>query len=331
MVGKVVTCVILVLLVIVTVAMVFEVQPIKADETSAEVVDEQLGLNLTMTLEKTAYTLGEPINITLTLTNISNQTTTIELSAYNNFDFRVYNDTNSTLYQWSNRWIGVAVPQVIWLETHNAGESLSQNLAWDQTCYNTGLSEGVPVSPGAYYIVGQIGSVLSGKNSTIETTPIQVIVAQPLRLVPLKTVVGQGYRLPINVTVMNSANSAETFNVTVLSNATVIGTEENVDVSNGTLTTLSFTWNTTGSNLGNYTVNALASSLSASSSIVLTIPGDINGDFKVSLQDLVSLASAYGSKPGDINWNPNADIDGSNAVGLADLVILAAHYGQHYP
>lgn len=61
------------------------------------------------------------------------------------------------------------------------------------------------------------------------------------------------------------------------------------------------------------------------------ILGDINGDFKVSLADLVILAQAYGSKPGDSNWNPNADVDGNGAVGLSDLVILAQHYGQHYP
>ena len=137
-------------------------------------INEQLGLQ--MTLQKTNYSLGEPINITLTLTNISNQTATIGLSAYNNFDFQVYNDTNSILYQWSNRWIGVAVPQVIVLETLNPGESLSQNFVWNQTCHNNGLSEGVPISPGIYYIVGQIGSVLSGKNSTIETTPIQITI-----------------------------------------------------------------------------------------------------------------------------------------------------------
>jgi cold shock CspA family protein len=68
-------------------------------------------------------------------------------------------------------------------------------------------------------------------------------------------------------------------------------------------------------------------------SIVLTekIPGDLNLDREVSLADLVLLAQAYGSKPGDSNWNPNADIDGNNIVGLSDLVALAQHYGQHYP
>lgn len=62
-----------------------------------------------------------------------------------------------------------------------------------------------------------------------------------------------------------------------------------------------------------------------------TIAGDLNRDGKVSLQDLVILALAYGSKPGDAKWNPIADIDGNGAVGLTDLVILAQHYGEHSP
>jgi hypothetical protein len=63
----------------------------------------------------------------------------------------------------------------------------------------------------------------------------------------------------------------------------------------------------------------------------VTIPGDINGDFKAGLADLVLLAQAYSSKPGDRKWNSNADIDSNGTVALSDLVILARHYGQHYP
>jgi len=74
-------------------------------------------------------------------------------------------------------------------------------------------------------------------------------------------------------------------------------------------------------------LNVIAGNLSAESSVVLTILGDLNGDFKVGLPDLVALANAYGSKPGDPNWNPNADIAGNGIVGLSDLVILAQHYG----
>jgi parallel beta-helix repeat protein len=63
----------------------------------------------------------------------------------------------------------------------------------------------------------------------------------------------------------------------------------------------------------------------------VTLVGDINKDRKVSLADLVILASVYGSKLGDSNWDPNADIDGNNSIGLSDLVALAQHYGEHYP
>jgi hypothetical protein len=62
----------------------------------------------------------------------------------------------------------------------------------------------------------------------------------------------------------------------------------------------------------------------------VTVPGDIDGNFKVQLADLVILAKAYSAKPGNPNWNPNADVDGNNAVGLSDLVLLAQHYGQHF-
>jgi parallel beta-helix repeat protein len=58
---------------------------------------------------------------------------------------------------------------------------------------------------------------------------------------------------------------------------------------------------------------------------------DINEDGKVDLQDLVILAQAYGSKPGEQKWNAKADIDHDNVVGLSDLTILARYYGQHYP
>jgi hypothetical protein len=143
-------------------------------------VNEQLGFELTLTLEKTEYTLGEPINITLTMTNISNQTTSFGLGYFNyfGFDFQVYNSTNSTIYQWSNRWFNVARLDVVLGETLSAGESLSENLAWPQTSCNSGDFEGYPVLPGTYYIFGRFGPLYYGTNSTIETTPIQVNIAK---------------------------------------------------------------------------------------------------------------------------------------------------------
>jgi hypothetical protein len=58
------------------------------------------------------------------------------------------------------------------------------------------------------------------------------------------------------------------------------------------------------------------------------ILGDVDGDFKVNLKDLVLLAKAYGSRPYDSNWNANADFDGDGVVGLSDLAMLAQNYGR---
>jgi hypothetical protein len=104
----------------------------------------------------------------------------------------------------------------------------------------------------------------------------------------------------------------------------------------GSSTTLVFDWNTTGFDYGNYSIRAVADKPTIDDSgsgcfAVVTIPGDIDGNFQVQLADLVTLAKAYGSQAGDTNWNSNADIDGNLVVGLSDLVVLAQHYGQHYP
>jgi hypothetical protein len=60
--------------------------------------------------------------------------------------------------------------------------------------------------------------------------------------------------------------------------------------------------------------------------------GDVNGDGRVSLQDLQLLAGAYNSHRGDPNWNPNADIAAPwSVISLTDLVTVAVYYGQHNP
>jgi hypothetical protein len=66
--------------------------------------------------------------------------------------------------------------------------------------------------------------------------------------------------------------------------------------------------------------------------IVRPLVGDINADGKVSLADLVLLAKAYGSRPGDSNWNPYADIaEPWGVIGLTDLVTVGFYYDHHFP
>jgi parallel beta-helix repeat protein len=160
-------------------------------------------------------------------------------------------------------------------------------------------------------------------------------------VVAAKTVIGQGFNCSLTVNVADKGEYNESFNVTVFANATAIGTEK-VSALNATCTmTLLCAWNTAGLAYGSYTISAYAQPVTGQTdtsgntfnlgTVKVTIPGDINGDFKVGLPDLVLLAQAYGSKPDRTNWNSNADLDGNSIAGLSDLVILAQHYGQHYP
>ena len=66
-----------------------------------EGVNQTVGLQLTMTLQKTNYSLGEPVNMTFTMTNISNQTINLGQYADYRFGFIVYNDTNNSIYRTS--------------------------------------------------------------------------------------------------------------------------------------------------------------------------------------------------------------------------------------
>jgi hypothetical protein len=55
--------------------------------------------------------------------------------------------------------------------------------------------------------------------------------------------------------------------------------------------------------------------------------GDVDGDDDTDLTDLALLLSAYGSVPGDPNWDAAADFDNDNDVDLTDLAFLLSGYG----
>jgi parallel beta-helix repeat protein len=182
-------------------------------------------------------------------------------------------------------------------------------------------------------------------NVTVNIHDVAVTSVKPLDVPSdssglLKTVIGRGYCLDVNVTVADLGNYTETFNVTVYANTTYI-TSQNITLSSGASTTLALTWNTTGFAYGNYTTSAYAWPVTNETNTAnnnctgcmmkVSIPGDINGDFKVDLSDLVLLSKAYNSGPGDARWNPNADFKGEDWVGLSDLIIMAKHYNQSVP
>jgi len=62
-----------------------------------------------------------------------------------------------------------------------------------------------------------------------------------------------------------------------------------------------------------------------------SLPGDTNGDGKVDLSDVLAVALAFGSRPGDPLWNPNLDIDGNGEVDLTDYLVTVVNCGKVNP
>ena len=186
----------------------------------------------------------------------------------------------------------------------------------------------------------------------VETSPLGTHDIAVTSVVPAKTVVGQGYGFNVTSVVTNLGNYSESFNYTIsldgpFSKRTDVSTPSLFGVPAGNSTNIITVCNTTGIAYGNYTVTGHASIIPGETNtsnndlsdgnVTVTIPGDIDGNFKVDLSDLVLLALAYGTTPantwgiGHHQWNPNSDIDNSGKVDLSDLVTLATHYGKHYP
>ena len=153
-----------------------------------------------------------------------------------------------------------------------------------------------------------------------------------------KTVVGQGFALNVSVTITNQGNFTENATVTAFANTTAIGSQ-NVMLAGLESTTLTFTWNTSGSAYGNYTITAYASPVPGETytedngctdgTVKVGIPGDVDPpDGYVGIDDIFAIATHFGQDPSSPNWNANFDISSDDYVGIDDIFIAASHFGQ---
>lgn len=89
----------------------------------------------------------------------------------------------------------------------------------------------------------------------------------------------------------------------------------------------------TGSLLGEYSAFASAnregSIATAQVSFTLkraTSSADINGDGVVNILDLVAVALAWGTSPGDSRWDARCDLDGNGLINIIDIYIVAREF-----
>jgi hypothetical protein len=67
-------------------------------------------------------------------------------------------------------------------------------------------------------------------------------------------------------------------------------------------------------------------SLGTSRAIAILYPGDLNFDGKVELLDASRFGSAWQTKPGLMNWNPDADINHNGVVDIFDASAFGSNW-----
>jgi len=152
-----------------------------------------------------------------------------------------------------------------------------------------------------------------------------------------KIIVGKGHNLNVTVVVENQGSMIEAVNATVYLNGDALGSQSAL-VASGATVSYDFTWDTTGFLKGNYTVSSVVEAIPresatgdnmlVGSTILVTIPGDVNGDRQVDIFDIVFMAGGYGTSAGQPKFNATCDIDGDGDIDIFDIVIAAGNYGK---
>jgi hypothetical protein len=134
---------------------------------------------------------------------------------------------------------------------------------------------------------------------------------------------------------------AETFNVTVYANMTIIGTRTVSDLPPGGNITLVFAWNTMGlTPRSNFRIWAEASTVPGEINtennmftdgfVKIKIWGDVNGDGRIDIADIVLAITAYGSRRGDPRYIADADLAPPiGRIDICDIVTIVSRYGKH--
>ena len=123
-------------------------------------------LELTSQLERTVFSLGEPVNMTYTIANVGNKVVGFEW-APSWEDYLVYNDTDNIVFELQNS--GTIFPMFVQWVQLDPQTNLTHPLIWPQTYFNTTTWHESPVSAGTYYIVANYGR-------DWQTTPIKITI-----------------------------------------------------------------------------------------------------------------------------------------------------------
>lgn len=156
-----------------------------------------------------------------------------------------------------------------------------------------------------------------------------------------RNVVGEQYPVFLNVTFKNQGNYTETFNATIYANVTTAVTiVTDIVIARGESKVVTFVWNTTGMMKGIYNLTAVAWQVPGELDVadnalmdgwvLVTIPGDVEGDGDVDIFDIVKIAGVYGTETSDPQYDIELDVDCDGEIDIFDIVAAACHYGESW-
>jgi len=264
-------------------------------------------------LSRTWAYRGWPVNITLTVLNLGNINETFNVTAY-------YGENP------------IETVKIIDLPP-NVPTNIT--IIWDTSS----------VDGGTYTIKGEVSTVpyeFNITNNILVGDSVSILtIKHDIAIIDIstdRTWAYQGQEININVTVKNTGETHETFDITVFYNEEILTQQSNELAPNAEII-LSLVWNTsTVEPNKNYTIWAETSPIPyeynmtnnryVNGVIEVRILGDVNGDGKVNMVDMWLVQEAFGASPGNPRWNPYADIDGSQRVDMLDIYIIQKNFGK---
>jgi len=148
---------------------------------------------------------------------------------------------------------------------------------------------------------------------------------------------GNRHIMNVSISVTNLSLEAETFNVTLRANSTTISIVPNMLLAAGKSMNITYEWNVTDLEYGRYMINAsitpalneaCISDNARTVRIVHTIPGDLNEDGTVNMDDAGIFVDQFDLAQNEPRLVSSSDLNGDASVDILDAIILSNNFGR---
>ena len=246
------------------------------------------------------------------------------------------------------------LPTALQTVTFNASASSANggsitNYSWD---FGDGHSQNTsdPITTHVYDAPGEfnVTLVVTDSEGLTQSLTKTIVIASALKhdVAILDVWVNTPHEYPgriVNITVIvkNNGEADESFNITTYRDSVAIGSFAVNNLSLGDSRTVVCPWNTSGlAPYYNWTISAqapLANDIKPGDNtlvdglVYVKMYGDVDANGHIDLFDLAAAALAFGSRPGEERWNPQADLIQDGIVNVFDLTVVMIHFNEVAP